>query len=188
MSKLNKDIIFLILEELQNDRKALYSCLMVNRTWCETTVPILWKNPRPTKNSKNIKLVYAIFLHLSEESREILKNKEINLFTETSQRPLFIYIGFWRYLNLNFLERLFAFISSVESKKSILRNEILKLLIRNTKFTHIYLKMSRFSYQLHLIPGAEHCFSELQYFLCYYVDRNVLEELVWISKSIKKLD
>ena len=140
MPKLIKDIIFLILEELQNDRKALYSCLMVNRTWCETTVPILWENPHPTKYSKNIKLVYTMFLHLSEESREILKNQEIDLFTETSQRPLFNYISFWRYLNLRSLDWILDSITSVSLKKSVLRNEILKLLInRNTRFTHIYI-------------------------------------------------
>ena len=25
--------------------KSLHLCLLVNRTWCETTAPILWKNP-----------------------------------------------------------------------------------------------------------------------------------------------
>ncbi|RGB25485.1 hypothetical protein C1646_771652 [Rhizophagus diaphanus] len=37
MSKLNEDVIFLILKELQNDPSSLYSCLLINRTWCEMT-------------------------------------------------------------------------------------------------------------------------------------------------------
>ncbi|PKC03832.1 hypothetical protein RhiirA5_423153 [Rhizophagus irregularis] len=48
MSKFNKDILFLIFEKLQNNSKNskfLFSCLMVNRIWCETMIPILWKNP-----------------------------------------------------------------------------------------------------------------------------------------------
>ncbi|CAB4434066.1 unnamed protein product [Rhizophagus irregularis] len=45
MVKLNRDIIFFILKVLQNDSKSLHLCLLVNRTWCETTAPILWKNP-----------------------------------------------------------------------------------------------------------------------------------------------
>ena len=45
MSKLNKDILFLLFEELQDDSKSLFSCLLVNRLWCETVVPILWENP-----------------------------------------------------------------------------------------------------------------------------------------------
>src|SRR6266480_5383952 len=140
MPKLNKDIIFLILEELQNDRKSLYSCLMVNRTWCETTVPILWKNPLkfcPTKDKR--KLFNVMLLYLSEESRDILRNQEIDIFAELHQRPLFNYISFWRYLNLNILENM---IISVKSKTSIIRSEMLKLLINdNTKFTHVYMNI-----------------------------------------------
>src|SRR5688572_16188446 len=107
MSKLNEDVLFLILEELQDDRKSLYSCLLVNRTWCETAVPILWKNPGQcypfSTDAKNLALFNIILLHLSEESRDILKNKEIHLFTEPYRRPLFNYIIFWRHLNLHLL-------------------------------------------------------------------------------------
>src|SRR5436190_10897551 len=185
MSKLNYDIILLILEKLQNV-KHLYSCLMVNKTWCEATVPMLWENPCPADNTKMIKLAKVIFLHLSEESREILKSKEINLFTETSQRPLFNYISFWKYLNLHSLEKMFASITTVKSKVTTIRSEILKLFIRNTKFTHVYINIntSRFSYhQLHLIPGAEHCWSELKFLLCNSKDPNVLEGFAGINKS-----
>ena len=45
MLRLNKDVLFLVIEELQNDRKSLHSCLLVDRTWCEATVPILWNDP-----------------------------------------------------------------------------------------------------------------------------------------------
>src|SRR5436190_1751422 len=113
MSKLNIDIIFLILKELQNDRKSLYSCLMVNRIWCETTVPILWENPYSTNDKSIIKLARVIFSYLSEESKEILKKQEINLFTKA---PLFNYISFWRHLNLSYLEwLLFATITPIET-------------------------------------------------------------------------
>ena len=45
MPRLNKDILFLIFEELQDDSKSLFSCLMVNRLWCETVIPVSWRNP-----------------------------------------------------------------------------------------------------------------------------------------------
>src|SRR5437667_1605362 len=108
MLKLNKDVLFLIVEELVNDRKSLYSCLLVNRNWCEATIPILWKNPLKfclTNNAKNI-LFNVILLHLSKESRDILETKGINLFVEKYQRPSFDYISFWRCLNLNVLVNL----------------------------------------------------------------------------------
>src|SRR6185437_2993988 len=102
-----KDTLVLIFEELKNDKNTLYSCLLVNKTWCITTIPILWKNPGKyflEKNSKNM-LYNVILLHLSEESRDILKNEGINnTLTETYRYPLFNYIGFWRYLELSFIE------------------------------------------------------------------------------------
>src|SRR5581483_12494321 len=106
MLKLNEDILLLILEELQDDSRSLYSCLLVNRTWCETTVSILWKIPGRillTEKSESI-LFNVILSHLSEESRDNLRNQGINLFTETYQSPLFNYISFWKHLNLQLLE------------------------------------------------------------------------------------
>src|SRR5688500_3189396 len=98
MSKLNKDILFLILVELKIDRKSLYSCLLVNRTWCETTVLILWKDPLKLCPSDNKRILLdVILLHLPEESRDILKNQEIVFFTELCQCPLFNYISFWKH-------------------------------------------------------------------------------------------
>src|SRR2546423_6069047 len=102
MSKLNKDVLFLIFKELQDDKNSLHSCLLVDKTWCEITIPILWKNPfkfRLTNNTKNV-LFNVILLHLSKESKENLKNQEIDLFTETRQQPLFNYISFCKYLDL----------------------------------------------------------------------------------------
>jgi hypothetical protein len=127
MSKLNDDVIFLILKELSNDRKLLYSCLLVNRTWCEKAVPILWNKPYCLKyNAKKI-LFNVILLHLSEESRKILKTKEIDFFVETHQKPLFNYINFWRHLNLCHLESMIE--NNVERPKiSTVKNEIMKSL------------------------------------------------------------
>jgi hypothetical protein len=78
MSKLNKDIIFLILKELQNDRGTLHSCLFVNKAWCEIIVPMLWKNPwkyltANTNIKVKISLLNVIVSHLLNETKEILK-------------------------------------------------------------------------------------------------------------------
>ena len=81
MLRLNIDVLLLIIKELENDKKSLYSCLLVNKTWCAMAAPILWKNPTQyqrtlTDDAKN-KLFDVILLHLSEESRNILKNQGI---------------------------------------------------------------------------------------------------------------
>src|SRR5207248_5096055 len=130
ISKLNKDVLFLIFYELQSDRRSLHSCLLVNRTWCETTVPILWKNPwlsleceetkSQTKSQFNV-----IISHLSNETKENLRNQGVNL-PEILQKPFFNYIRFYRYLKLDDLENLIF--NNVETSKAyIVMDEILKL-------------------------------------------------------------
>ena len=180
---LNKDVLFLIFEELKNDKKSLYSCLLVNRTWCITAVPILWKNPGQYLLTDNAGSLFdVILLHLSVESRDNLRNQGINLFTETYYKPpLFNYINFWRHLNLQLLE---SMINEDNIKKSIvIRNELLNLFInRNTKFISLYIP-ENFDHQLHNISGAEHCFSDLEFLQCNEkTNQNILAR---ISKSIK---
>ena len=77
-----------------------------------------------------------------------------------------------------------------ESKISIIINEIMRLFInRNTKFTHLYLNSDP-CLQMHHIPGAEHCFSELKFLQCDIndINDNDLERLARISKSIETLE
>ncbi|PKY54075.1 hypothetical protein RhiirA4_548017 [Rhizophagus irregularis] len=45
MVPLVKNVLFIILEEFKGDKNSLHSCLLVNKTWCEIIVPMLWKNP-----------------------------------------------------------------------------------------------------------------------------------------------
>src|SRR6266536_1920407 len=188
---LNKDVLFLILEELQDDNKSLYSCLLVNRTWCEMTVSVLWKNPGQysiTENAKSM-LFDVIFLHLSEESRDILKNKGINdHLTEIYQHPSFNYINFWKYLNLSLIKSIIPSKNVENSNISIINNEILKLFINgNTKFIHLTTPRYYFG-RLHQIPGFERCFAELESFHCSVkTNKKILEGLTIICKSIKKL-
>src|SRR3954453_21548077 len=164
MLKLNKDVLFLIFEEFQNDRKSLHPCLLVNKTVCEIIIPILWKNPWKYLDDKKKKSqLNVIFSHLSNEAKEYLKSQGINLFSGFIQhKPSFNYISYCRYLSLYKLEQIISTITNIEeSKISMIRSEILKLFInRNTRFTHLYIS-SQTNYQIHLIPGAEHCFSRL---------------------------
>ena len=44
MSQLPADCLNEIFEYLEDDKFTLYSCILVNRLWCEVSVRILWKN------------------------------------------------------------------------------------------------------------------------------------------------
>ncbi|CAG8594678.1 hypothetical protein RhiirA1_464667 [Rhizophagus irregularis] len=192
MSKLNRDILYLVFEEFQDDIKALYSSLSVNKTWCEIIVLILWKNPWKYLTNKNENLLFNVIIsHLSDESKNNLINHNIELFTIFSQKPLFNYISFCKHLNLSSIDKIINTIKyyCTESSMSILKNEIYNLFINeNTKFTYLYIPQ-HFDYQIHLIPGAKHCFSEIIFLSCNIgVNDNVLIGLAGICQSIKELE
>ncbi|PKC62179.1 hypothetical protein RhiirA1_465498 [Rhizophagus irregularis] len=193
MSELNKDILYLIFEELQDDIKTLYSSLSVNKTWCELIVPILWRNPwKFLTNRSEILLFNVIISHLSDESKNNLMIQDNDLFKILLQKPLFNYISFCRHLNLNSIDLIIYFIERNYSKSniSVIKNEILNLFINeNTRFTHLYIPQN-FDYQIHLIPGAKRCFSEIVFLSCNTnrVNGNVLIGLAEICQSIKELE
>ncbi|CAG8742008.1 hypothetical protein GLOIN_2v1790183 [Rhizophagus irregularis DAOM 181602=DAOM 197198] len=191
MSKLNEDVLILVLEEVKKDKKSLYSCLFVNRVWCKATLPILWKNPN--LYCKSNKLFFnTLLLHLSEESKDNLKNHGIEPFKEIYKRPLFHYIYFWKHLNLHSIDITFNSRTIMKNigdfKWNIMRNEILNLLInRNSSYTHLYIH-SEFDYQLYNNPGVKDCFLRLQHVSCGdNTKQHILEGLASICKSIKSL-
>src|SRR6266542_2256559 len=80
MSKLNKDILFLLFEELQNDLKSLFSCLLVNRIWCETVIPILWRDPwcyNINYSNKSYLFTIIISSYLFDDTKEFLTRQGI---------------------------------------------------------------------------------------------------------------
>ncbi|PKC08321.1 hypothetical protein RhiirA5_417055 [Rhizophagus irregularis] len=103
----DKDCLPLIFEELHDDRRSLYSCLLVNRLWCKTVVPILWKDPWKFLNNlkdfnRDKLFLNTILLHLSEESKNYLRNQDsINKYInipQQQQTPLFNYIHLIKYI------------------------------------------------------------------------------------------
>src|SRR3954451_9145542 len=104
MLKLNKDVLYLILQELREDKKTLHSCLSISKTWCEIIIPILWKDPwKYLKEGKEKLLLNVIISHLSDNSRNDFC-QDTDYLTNIYKRPLFNYISFCRHLNLNEIE------------------------------------------------------------------------------------
>ncbi|PKK61570.1 hypothetical protein RhiirC2_791621 [Rhizophagus irregularis] len=190
MSKLNKDVISLILKELYDRGNTLYSCLLVDRTWYEMTVPILWKNPFRfhLKEKAHIIIINVILSYLPEESRVNLRNQGIELIN-TYQQPLLNYISFWRYLNLSVLEKMIeTFVTDTninQSKIDIIGLEIMNIFNRNTKF-YFLCNYSRYNFT----SGTELCFSELGYLRCTSTQNSSIlaGRLAILNTSIKKLN
>ncbi|PKK79010.1 hypothetical protein RhiirC2_769605 [Rhizophagus irregularis] len=187
MFRLNRDILYLIFyKELQNDKNTLYSCFLVNKTWCEIIIPILWKNPWKEGNEK---LLYnIIFSYLSNDLKNKLKQQDKDFFlTNSYKKPFFDYISFCKHLNFIEIERIINIY--MEKHGILIKNDIINAFINErTRFTHLYLPQ-QFDYQLHLIPGAEQCFSTLEFLYCKTnVDEPVFIGLTEICKSIKGLE
>jgi hypothetical protein len=187
MTNLNIDILYLIFEELRDDRKTLCSCLLVNKTWCTTIIPILWKNPWIIiKKKDRMLLLGVIILHLSNVSKS--KIGEYKFLINFYKKPSFNYISYCRYLNLEEIQSIINNNIYDESKRLIVQNEIFNIFINeNMNFTHLYI-CQNFGHQIHLNHGAERCFSGVEFLSCSTeINDNILNKLIETCKSIKEL-
>jgi len=97
MSQLPTDCINEIFAYLENEKDTLFSCLLVNRLWCEVVVRIFWRNSWDY-NTSHFRTLIAC---LPNESKEILYKKEIIISTPTSKPPIFNYASFCKVLSIN---------------------------------------------------------------------------------------
>ncbi|CAG8632158.1 1220_t:CDS:2 [Funneliformis caledonium] len=81
MQRLPSSCLEEIFESMDNDINALFSCAMVNRRWCRTSIPILWRRPFehgfPKKFGRKLIKIYVEFL--TREEKELLKTQEIRI-------------------------------------------------------------------------------------------------------------
>ncbi|PKK73534.1 hypothetical protein RhiirC2_775926 [Rhizophagus irregularis] len=78
--KFNRDVLYLISKNLQNDSISLYSFLLVNKIRYEVAVPVLWKIPERIPLTKKAEKAY--------------------------RPPSFNYINLWKHLDLKLLENM----------------------------------------------------------------------------------
>ena len=96
MSQLPTDCLNEIFEYLEDDITNLYSCLLVNRLWCEISVRILWRDVyNYSKRTYN-----TLISCLPNESKEILFNNGIIISTSTSKPLSFNYASFCKVLSI----------------------------------------------------------------------------------------
>ncbi|CAI2170198.1 19547_t:CDS:1 [Funneliformis geosporum] len=109
------DCLSQIFRNLETDQESLYSCILVNRLWCATSIEFLWSrpfrflytcpNPSACKNDSRIerssKLIQVYLSCLNEKEKFQLKENKVYLPLSVQQSPLFDYAGFIRYLDLD---------------------------------------------------------------------------------------
>jgi hypothetical protein len=156
MSKLNKDILFLIFEELQEDSKSLLSCLMVNRLWCETSIPTLWRNPwRYNINYSNKNSLYSVIIfYLPDNIKEVLIKQGILLSQISHQSLLFDYLSFCKSIDVEILNTIISIGSSDLYNQFLLQQEIYSLLMRKCSELK-YLNIESAKHQIFYFPEAK---------------------------------
>ncbi|CAG8752725.1 17730_t:CDS:1 [Dentiscutata erythropus] len=103
--QLTTDCVEEILKYLSNDVKTLHSCLLVNRSWCRLTVPILWCNPWKYKfdigeEKFNQAMTMILLSFIPLEIREVLRQQYKNVVIDfpPARTPLFKYTSYCQYL------------------------------------------------------------------------------------------
>src|SRR2546421_5604420 len=135
-------------------------------------------------------LLEVIVSFLTNETRDNMISRGLNLLIKPDKQPLFNYICYCRNLDLSKLRNVIRTIRNIrsESKWSIISNEIFKLFINeNSKIIGLIIP-SGFNHQIQLLPGFENCFSDLEFLQCECgSDQHILDRLAEVCKSIKNL-
>ncbi len=138
MPNLYEDVLYLIFKELQDDKKSLYSFLLVDKTWCKIIIPMLWKDPWKFLSMGKEKFLLDLIISRNDLDKGF-----------SHKKPMFDYISFCKHLNLNEIERIIKMYDFMIFKK----NEIINLFINgNAKF--IYLNNLIIKYILFLDPNT----------------------------------
>jgi hypothetical protein len=138
MSKFSKDILFLIFEELQDNSSSFFSCLMVNRLWCETVVPILWRNPWSYsgivyRNRSRSCLFFIISCYLIDDIKGIITEQGNQLPSGTNQSLLFDYFTFCRSINANVIHSIISIGLSLSYNQFFMQQEFYQLFMKDAQ-------------------------------------------------------
>ncbi|GBC07413.1 hypothetical protein RclHR1_07450001 [Rhizophagus clarus] len=157
MAKLNKDILLIIFEELQEDSKALFSSLMVNRIWCETAIPVLWRNPWSYSNinykNKNY-LFIIITCYIYDNIKKFITEQGIQLPSGSNQSLIFDYLSFCRSVNVNAINSIISIGSSLPYNQFSMQKEFYSFIMRKCHELK-YLDMSSIKHQIFYFPEAK---------------------------------
>jgi hypothetical protein len=157
MPILNKDILFLIFEELQENSKSLFSCLMVNRLWCENAIPILWRNPwcyNAIDYSNKSSLFIIIAHYLFDNIKKFITNQKIQLPLAIQQSLLFDYLSYCRSINVNTINSVISIGSSLGHNQFFMQQEFYYFFMKKCPELK-YFDMKSIKHQIFYFPEAK---------------------------------
>ncbi|GBB84232.1 hypothetical protein RclHR1_10860002 [Rhizophagus clarus] len=186
MSQLPADCLYEILEHLEDDQFTLYSCILVNRFWCEISVKIFWRDVYSYNTSKFKTLIACLPI----ESKKILHDNGIIISTSTSKFPTFNYATFCKVLFINIVyyrirelleDQKTISPQDLNNKTQIVVNEIFKMLMKQvTSLKGLFFSpYSNITFTLY--PGAQNCLKNLSELRC---NSNVSTELFYQLSQI----
>ncbi|RIA91404.1 hypothetical protein C1645_822105 [Glomus cerebriforme] len=212
--KLSTNILSLLFEELEEEISTLYSCILVNRDWCQEAIRFLWKNPWKSfidkYKDKRYKILFECFLMMmSKESKEFLDSNGIKIENLIStkknyslQTTLFNYTSFCKVINLNIINNMINYnINNIKDKnlkfefsikdhyqKYLINQEILKLLISNTSKLSILILSCEFPQPIATFPNSFISLSQLNELHCYGpINEVIFYGLSQLCRNIEKL-
>ncbi|CAI2168349.1 2563_t:CDS:2 [Funneliformis geosporum] len=148
------DILYEILEHIEDDRMTLFSCLLVNHIWCKISVRILWKN------IQNFDTLVAC---LPNESIE--KLRRISVYVTTPTKPLLfnyaIFVKYFSFDDINDKIGMFTgfFTSSV---RKLIMLEIFVMLLNQATLKNLNIRLKQIpSIDFSSYPKATNCLKDL---------------------------
>ncbi|GBB95539.1 hypothetical protein RclHR1_25580002 [Rhizophagus clarus] len=170
MVQLVPDVLLLIFAELQNYPSSLYSCILVNSSWCCVAVPILWKfisygydAPSDHKLESREKLYNVIAHFLPNGPKDPLSKNNISLpLNKFPRKPMFEYMKYFTRIHPGWIRDMIQLSINEGSthKKNVLESEIYKLIFNKcNNVKHFYWITTE---KLCSYPNAKPFFSSLQ--------------------------
>src|ERR1041384_8333353 len=126
MSILNLDCLNIIFNELEEDKNSLFSCLLVNKEWCNVAVPILWRKHSwngdswhdsryDCGNGPERKLFDTILSCLPSSSQKLLSDNDIKLFSTILSKPASLnYISFCMFPDAKVVDKIIEMVFEEE--------------------------------------------------------------------------
>ncbi|PKC09662.1 hypothetical protein RhiirA5_415326 [Rhizophagus irregularis] len=189
MSNLNKDTLFLVFKELQDDSKSLFSCLMVSRLWCDTSIPILWRNPWSYSdiNYTNKSYLFIILTrYLSDDIKKFITER-IHLDSVVVKSLQFDYLSFCRSINVDTINIIFSIGSPLAYNKFFMQQEFYSFFMRKCPELK-YLDMSSIKHQIFYFPEAKARLESLYELKCdTSIDSSYFYGLSQFCQYIQKL-